>query len=290
MAGDDHNDLDDEFAEFERQAKEAAKKAQEAMTVAKHAHDSDAAKPAAAAPAAAAAPEEEEDESAAFEREAREAAARAQSGMAKSNAAATPSSAAPAAAAPAAAAAGGDAAADAAKPAAATDTGAKDAAVAAAKGKVGEASKRLFGEGGKVASQTILVVGGGIAGLTAAIEAAETGYDVILVEKEPYLGGRVTRLNRYFPKLCHPTCGLEINYQRLKNNPRLKLMTMTEVTGVSGAKGNYKVHPVREVAGNIEDALHHVRIFRDDFHDTGFDFNDGAPFADGEPELSAVFQ
>ena len=69
-------------------------------------------------------------------------------------------------------------------------------------------------------SQTILVVGGGIAGVTAALEAAEAGQEVILVERDASLGGRVTRLNRYFPKLCHPACGLEINYQRLRRNPR----------------------------------------------------------------------
>jgi quinone-modifying oxidoreductase subunit QmoA len=88
-------------------------------------------------------------------------------------------------------------------------------------------------------SQTIAVVGAGIAGVTAAVEVAETGYDVVLLEKGPSLGGRVTRLNRYFPKLCHPTCGLEINYQRIKKNPRLKLITMAEVARVSGARGNY---------------------------------------------------
>lgn len=233
---------EDEFAAFEREAREAARKAQEAMSTAKHAHDADVASPvAAAAPAAAAEPEEEEDEFAKFEREAREAAARAQSGMAKSNAAATPAAAAAPTAAASTAAASEEAEAKTAA-ASAGDIEAREAAVAAAAATVKEKSARLFGESGKAASQTILVVGGGIAGLTAAIEAAETGYDVILVEKEAYLGGRVTRLNRYFPKLCHPTCGLEINYQRLKNNPRLKLMTLTEVTGVSGAKGNYRVN------------------------------------------------
>lgn len=88
-------------------------------------------------------------------------------------------------------------------------------------------------------SQTIAVVGGGIAGITAAVEAAEMGYDVVLLEKGPSLGGRVTKLNRYFPKLCHPTCGLEINYQRIKKNPRIKVLTMSEVQDVSGARGNY---------------------------------------------------
>lgn len=92
-----------------------------------------------------------------------------------------------------------------------------------------------------VKSQTILVVGGGIAGITTAVEAAETGYDVVLLEKEPSLGGRVTKLNRYFPKLCHPTCGLEINYQRIKKNPRIKVMTLCEVESVSGAKGDFTV-------------------------------------------------
>jgi quinone-modifying oxidoreductase subunit QmoA len=90
-------------------------------------------------------------------------------------------------------------------------------------------------------SQTILVVGGGIAGITAAVEVAETGYDVVLLEKEPYLGGRVTRLNRYFPKMCHPTCGLEINYQRIRRNPRIKVITMAEVTDIKGEKGNYTI-------------------------------------------------
>ncbi len=91
------------------------------------------------------------------------------------------------------------------------------------------------------ASQAILVVGGGIAGVTAALEAAEAGQDVILIEREASLGGRVTKLNRYFPKLCHPTCGLEINYQRIRKNPRLRVMTMCEVTNISGARGDYKV-------------------------------------------------
>ena len=51
-------------------------------------------------------------------------------------------------------------------------------------------------------SNSILVVGGGFAGLTAAIEAAELGHDVYIVEKSPYLGGRVAQLNKYFPTLC----------------------------------------------------------------------------------------
>ncbi|NTV14007.1 MAG: CoB--CoM heterodisulfide reductase iron-sulfur subunit A family protein [Desulfobulbaceae bacterium] len=87
----------------------------------------------------------------------------------------------------------------------------------------------------------VLVVGGGISGLTAALEAAEVGKDVFLIEKNPYMGGRVAQLNQYFPKLCPPSCGLEINFKRVKNNRRIRMYTMTEVKSVAGSAGNYQV-------------------------------------------------
>ena len=88
-------------------------------------------------------------------------------------------------------------------------------------------------------SGAILVVGGGIAGVTCAIEAAEAGCDVVLVEKSAYLGGHVAAFHRYFPKLCPPPCGLEINFNRLKNNPRITVFTLAELESLSGASGNY---------------------------------------------------
>lgn len=90
-------------------------------------------------------------------------------------------------------------------------------------------------------NETIIVVGGGISGMTAALEAAETGKQVILLEKRPYLGGRVSQLYKYFPKMCHPTCGQEINQRRIMMNPNLTVLTMAEVTDVSGNKGDYTV-------------------------------------------------
>ena len=76
----------------------------------------------------------------------------------------------------------------------------------------------------------LLVVGAGIAGVTAALEAAEAGNEVILVEREPTVGGRVLRSHQYFPKLCPPSCGMEINIRRLERNPRVRVMTSTRVT------------------------------------------------------------
>jgi len=90
-------------------------------------------------------------------------------------------------------------------------------------------------------NQSILVVGGGMSGITAALEAAEAGHEVVLVERNPYLGGRVTQLDQYFPKLCPPNCGLEINFRRMRQNPRVRFFTMAEVSGISGKEGDYDV-------------------------------------------------
>ena len=93
----------------------------------------------------------------------------------------------------------------------------------------------------QTASPVVLVVGGGISGMTAALEAAECGRQVILVERSPTLGGRTALLYRYFPKMCHPTCGLEINLRRLRANRNVRVLTMAEVTAVKGSAGHYEV-------------------------------------------------
>ncbi|MBI1986868.1 MAG: CoB--CoM heterodisulfide reductase iron-sulfur subunit A family protein [Nitrospinae bacterium] len=84
----------------------------------------------------------------------------------------------------------------------------------------------------------ILVVGGGISGITAAVEVAEVGHEVTLIEKNPYLGGMVARMNRYFPKLCPPSCGLEINFKRIQRNKRIRVYTLAEVERISGRAGD----------------------------------------------------
>lgn len=88
-------------------------------------------------------------------------------------------------------------------------------------------------------NETILVVGGGVSGMTTALEAAEAGKQVILVEKRAYVGGRITQLYKYFPKLCFPTCGLEINQRRTKMNTNITILTMAEVSSLAGEEGNY---------------------------------------------------
>ena len=87
----------------------------------------------------------------------------------------------------------------------------------------------------------VLVIGGGISGITAAVELAEAGQKVVLVEKEDYLGGKVAEFNNYFPKLCPPSCGLEINFRRLRSNPLISYYTGASVKSICGSEGSYEV-------------------------------------------------
>ena len=93
----------------------------------------------------------------------------------------------------------------------------------------------------EIAKADILVVGSGMAGMSAALEAAEAGYHVVLLEKEPFLGGRVAHMHRFFPKLCPPACGLELYFRRIKTNPRISYYTQAEVRHVDGRRGSFAV-------------------------------------------------
>jgi len=92
----------------------------------------------------------------------------------------------------------------------------------------------------------VLVIGGGISGLSTAIEAAEAGCEVVLVERNPYLGGRVVQMNQYFPKLCPPTCGMEINLRNVRNNPRIRCLVSSRVEKITGKPGSFKVTVQRD--------------------------------------------
>jgi quinone-modifying oxidoreductase subunit QmoA len=90
-------------------------------------------------------------------------------------------------------------------------------------------------------AQPLMVIGAGIAGITAALEAAEAGAEVILVEKAPAIGGRVLRIYHYFPKLCPPACGMEINTKRLEKNPRLSVLTDAQLKAAIREGDGWKV-------------------------------------------------
>jgi quinone-modifying oxidoreductase subunit QmoA len=63
----------------------------------------------------------------------------------------------------------------------------------------------------------------------------------VLIERDPSVGGRVVRNHHYFPKLCPPSCGMEINTRRLERNPRVRVMTSTQLVESSGGAEGWTV-------------------------------------------------
>jgi heterodisulfide reductase subunit A len=90
-------------------------------------------------------------------------------------------------------------------------------------------------------SDKCLVIGGGISGIQAALDVAESGFDVILVEKEPSIGGHMAQLSETFPTLDCSQCILTPKMVEVSRHPRIELMTYSEVEEVSGYIGNFKV-------------------------------------------------
>ncbi len=86
-----------------------------------------------------------------------------------------------------------------------------------------------------------LVIGGGIAGIQAALDLANSGYDVILVERNPSIGGHMIQLSETFPTLDCSQCILTPKMVEVSKHPKIKLMTYSEVQEVSGYVGNFKV-------------------------------------------------
>ncbi len=86
-----------------------------------------------------------------------------------------------------------------------------------------------------------LVVGAGIAGIQAALELAESGNPVYLVEREPSIGGKMAMFDKTFPTLDCAACILTPKMVSISHRKNIKLMTYHEVVGVSGYIGNYKV-------------------------------------------------
>jgi len=86
-----------------------------------------------------------------------------------------------------------------------------------------------------------LVIGGGIAGLQAALDMANSGYEVILVERSPSIGGHMIQLSETFPTLDCSQCILTPKMVEASKHPKIKLMTYSEVKGISGYVGNFKV-------------------------------------------------
>jgi heterodisulfide reductase subunit A len=86
-----------------------------------------------------------------------------------------------------------------------------------------------------------LIIGGGIAGITAALDIANGGYEVVLVEKEASLGGHVMELSATFPMLENPRNFLLPQIKEVHNHPNIKLYLDSEIDSISGYVGSFDV-------------------------------------------------
>jgi heterodisulfide reductase subunit A len=84
-----------------------------------------------------------------------------------------------------------------------------------------------------------LVIGGGVAGIQAALDLADTGYKVYLVEKEPSIGGRMAQIDKTFPTMDCSICILAPKMSDAGHHPNIELLTNSEVTEVKGYIGNF---------------------------------------------------
>lgn len=96
-------------------------------------------------------------------------------------------------------------------------------------------------EGAIPVTKKALVVGGGIAGIQAALDIADAGHKVILVEREPTIGGKMVMLDKTFPTLDCSACISTPKMVAVAQHPNIELVTYAEVTAVSGYIGNFKV-------------------------------------------------
>jgi len=91
------------------------------------------------------------------------------------------------------------------------------------------------------AEKSVLVLGGGIAGIQASLDLADLGFKVYLVEKTPSIGGRMAQLDKTFPTLDCSACILTPKMVDAARHPNIKIITNAEVESVDGFVGNYEV-------------------------------------------------
>lgn len=96
-------------------------------------------------------------------------------------------------------------------------------------------------EAGGSTPPAVLIIGAGIAGIQAALDVADAGFQAVLVEREPAIGGRMAQLDKTFPTLDCSACILTPKTVDVARHPNVDLMTYSEVVSVEGQAGDFRV-------------------------------------------------
>ena len=108
----------------------------------------------------------------------------------------------------------------------------------------------------------VLVVGGGIAGIHAALTLAEAGKHVYLVEREPSIGGQMAKFDKTFPTLDCAACILTPKMVQVGQHPNIDILSYSEVTGVSGYVGNFTRQRAPQGPLHRREPVHRLRPVR----------------------------
>ncbi len=103
-------------------------------------------------------------------------------------------------------------------------------------------------------TKTALVIGGGIAGIQASLDIANSGHQVVLVEKDPSIGGHMSQLSETFPTLDCSQCILTPRMVEVAQHPNIKLLTYAELEKLEGSIGNFKA-TIRKKAKSLDEKL-----------------------------------
>jgi len=95
------------------------------------------------------------------------------------------------------------------------------------------------------ATDAVLILGAGVAGLHAGASLTELGKRVYLVEKESGAGGKVALLSRFFPRLCDPHCGLQFCLDKLSASPLAEFHTLSTLAALEGSPGNFQARIIK---------------------------------------------
>ncbi|MBN1133685.1 MAG: hydrogenase iron-sulfur subunit [Methanosarcinaceae archaeon] len=95
-------------------------------------------------------------------------------------------------------------------------------------------------------NKDVLVIGGGIAGIEAALDLADSGFHVYMVEKESSIGGKMALLNEVFPTNDCSICVLAPKMTEVQNHPDIDLFTFSEIKDIKGSVGNFLVKGVKK--------------------------------------------